>query len=372
MISPSRQSLKILAAGALLASTLAGGFFWGRSREGDTSTPVDPTVTEVVTATVKVAPMQMGNLNGGIAAFGSIVPQPGASQTLSVAYESRVLSIAVREGEIVAAGTPLLTLSGSPDAQLALEQSRIDAKAAEVQLAQTRNRHDLKLADNGQLAQSQQAFESAKAKVSSLEARNLGASHTLKAIAPGVVTKISVQSGAVVAPGSSLLDLADISKLEARLGVEPQEATGLRPGSIVMLEAVDGGTQPVQAHLRTVSPAINPTTRLRDAYMILPPGHPFVLGQFVHGTLTPVSHGGSGGFIVPYAAVLPDGSHYLLYTVRLGHAVRHEVTVLRQDGDRVQVAGANLDPAEPVVVMGNYELQDGMAVRNEQAPGSSR
>ena len=312
--------------------------------------------------------MQTGYLDGGITAFGSVVPQPGASQTLSVAYESRVLSIAVREGEIVAAGTPLLTLSGSPDAQLALEQSRIDAKAAEVQLAQTRNRHDLKLADNGQLAQSQQAFESAKAKASSLTARNMGASHTLKAMAPGVVVKLSVQAGAVVAPGASLLELADTTRLEVRLGVEPQAATGLRPGSLVMVEPVEGGTKkPTQARLRTVSPAINPATRLRDAYLTLPQGHPFLLGQFIHGTLT-ANREGPGSLIVPYAAVLPNGRHHLLFTVRKGHAVRHEVTVLRQEGDRVQVVGADLDASEPVVVMGNYELQDGMAVRMEPTP----
>lgn len=369
MISPSRQSLKILAAGALLASTFAGGFFWGRSRAGDASTPVDPAGTDVVTATVKVAPMQMGNLNGGMIAFGSVLPAPGASRTLSVAYESRVLSIAVREGEIVAAGTPLMTLSGSPDAQLALDQARIDTQAAAVLLAQAQNRHDLKLADNAQLAQAQQAFDSAQAKTSNLEARNMGANHTLKAGAPGVVVKVIAQSGAVAGPGAALMELADLSQLEARLGLEPKGAGSLQPGSTVALETVDGGIpRPVQARLRTVSPAINPATRLRDAYLTLPSGHPFVLGQYLRGTLEPMKGEGPGGFIVPYAAVLLDEGRYLLYTVRKGHAIRHQVQVLRQDGDRVQVAGAGLDPTEPVVVQGNYELQDGMAVGIEKAP----
>ena len=370
-MSPTQRNLSILAAGALLAATLAGGFFWGRSRVGSPAVQVGATEPGELTASVKVVPMQKGTLSSGVTAFGSIVPEPGASRTLSVAYESRVRSIIVREGEIVAAGTPLLILSGSPDAELALDQARIDAKAAEVLLEQTRNRHDLKLADNGQLAQAQQAFDSAQAKVSSLETRNMSANHTLKADTPGVVVKISVQSGAVVAPGGSLLDLADISKLEARLGVEPQKAEGLRPGSTLMLEAVDGSIRTIQARLRTVSPALNPATRLRDVYASLPPGHPFVLGQYVQGTLSTRDiggPGGNGGVIVPYSAVLPAEGHYLLYTVRKDRAIRHQVQVLRQDGDRVQVAGAGLDPTEPVVVQGNYELQDGMAVRIEKAP----
>ena len=368
-MSHSRQSLSIVAAAALLAATLGAGFYWGRSHAGAADSHAEAAEPDAVTAAVKVAPMQKGSLNGGIVAFGSVLPEPGASQTLSVAYESRVLSIAVREGQIVVAGTPLMTLSGSPDAQLALNQARIDEKAAAAVLAQIRNRHDLKLADNGQLAQAQQAFDSAQAKTSSLEARNMGTNHTLKAGAPGVVVKVTAQSGAVVGPGASLMELADISKLEARLGVEPQEAARLRSESSVMLEAVEGGSpRPVQARLRTISSAINPATRLRDAYVTLPAGHPFVLGQYLRGTLSPSKNDGPVGFIVPYAAVLPDAGRYLLYTVRKGHAARHEVQVLRQEGDRVQVAGADLDPAEPVVVQGNYELQDGMAVRVEQAP----
>ena len=68
---------------------------------------------------------------------------------------------------------------------------------------------------------------------------------------------------------------------------------------------------------------------------------------------------------MPYAAVLPEEGKQILYTLRAGHAVRHEVQVLVQSLDRVQVSGEGLDPAEPVVVQGNYEVQDGMAVRVE-------
>ncbi len=348
-----------LMAGLLMAA-LAAGFFWGRSRGATPGAKEGSGEQDQVTATVQVAAMKKGVLESNLAAFGSIVPAPGAAQTISVAYECRITSIVVSEGQIVTTGTPLLTISDSPDALLALEQARIDGRAAETQLLQTRHRHGLKLADNGQLAQAEQAFDSAQARLKSLEARHLGGPQVLRAKAPGVVTRIPVQVGAVLPLGSSLVELADTQHLESRLGVEPKDAAHLRQGGAVALSIVDGkSASTVQTRIRTISPAINPTTRLVDVFVSLPQGHHFLLGHYVRGKMPEAAH---EGLIVPYGAILPDEGRYVLFTIRNGHAVRHEVQVLVQNGDRVQVAGQELDVAEPVVVQGNYELQDGMAV----------
>jgi len=363
-MSPRSRFWSALIVSVLAALTL--GYFWGRSHGQEPGPEEGPGKQAQVIAAVKVAVAQKGVLKGKLSAFGSIVPAPGASQAISVAYECRVASILVSEGQVVTAGTPLLSVLDSPDALLALEQARIDEQAAETQLEQVRTRHALKLADNGQLAQAVQAFDTAQAQVRSLEARHMGGPQVLRAKGPGVVTKIPVQVSAVVPQGSSLVELADTQRLEARLGVEPQDALNLRPGGALLLSVVDGKTDAsAQARIRTVSPAINPTTRLMDVFVALPPHHPFALGQYVHGDILGTAH---EGLMVPYAAVLPEDGNYVLFTIRNGHAVRHEVQVLLQSGDRTQVAGEGLDASEPVVVEGNYELQDGMAVRVEPAP----
>jgi RND family efflux transporter MFP subunit len=351
----------ILAICALIAAALAAGFFWGRARSKSTEGQEE---AETVTAPVRVVLLKQGKLERQISAFGSIVPAPGASQSLSVAYECQVASIAVSEGQTVTVGTPMLTVSESPDARLALEQARIDTKAAETQLAQARTRHALKLADNAQLAQAEQAFNAAQARLKSLEAR--GATQVLRTLAAGVVVKVPVQVGAILAPGTLLVEVADVHRLEARLGVEARDAARLRAGSSLTLALPGGeGVTKTQVRIRAVSPAINPTTRLMDVYITLPQGHPFALGQFVNGTLLA---GSREALTVPYAAVLPDEGRSVIYTVRKGRAVRHEVQVLLESGDELQVAGQDLDASEPVVIQGNYELQDGMAVKVEQAP----
>ena len=146
--------------------------------------------------------------------------------------------------------------------------------------------------------------------------------------------------------------------------MEPQDATQMRPGSPVELVLVDGvNNAKTRAIVRTVSPVINPATRLRDAYVALPSGHPFLFGQYVRGNLLTTAR---EGLIVPYVAVFPEDGKHVLFTVRKDHAVRHEVLILFQAGDQLQVTGEDLDPCEPLVIQGNYELQDGMAVRVEE------
>ncbi len=67
--------------------------------------------------------------------------------------------------------------------------------------------------------------------------------------------------------------------------------------------------------------------------------------------------------MVPRSAVLSARGQAYLFVVRDGHAVRHDVrTGLRSADDRVEVIG-DIKPGDPVVSTGNYQLSDGMAVR---------
>lgn len=358
----SKVAGPILAACLCLLATLGLGFCWGRSGR-KAAEPAEAAEGKTVVATVRVAAMTRGKLEGRIAAFGTVVAAPGAAQTLSVAYECRLVSIAVSEGQAVAAGALLATVTDSPDALLTLEQARIEARSAETQLQQARSRHTLHLADNATLAQAQQAGETATARLKSLEARHMGGLHSLRALAPGVVVRLPAQAGAVVPAGGSLVELADTTRLEARLGVEPLEAAQLHAGSAATLTGMDAGSPSAAVRIRAVSPAIHPVTRMRDVYLSLAPGQPFLFGQAVRASLLAAS---SEGLLVPYASVLPEDGKNVLFTIRNQHAVRHEVRILAQNGDRLRIAGPELDPAEPVVIQGNYELQDGMAVRVEE------
>jgi len=319
-----------------------------------------------VSAAVAVVPIKNGTVTRAVEAYGSVVPAPGALFTLSVPFDCRVDQLLVSEGQAVSKGTLLLSVSGSPDAKLALAQARIEAMAAHDTLKQVQERHDLKLADDATLAQTRGIADAAEARLKSLQARLLDGLHELRSPADGVLYHLPFSRGAMVPAGTSLADVVDASHLEARFGVEPSERGRFAPGSTIALEVVDGGgAVPVVGRIRAVSTAINPATRLVDVYVALPQGSGLALGAYMKGSFTAAS---ATGLVVPYAAVLPEDAGFVLFTVKDGKAVRHGVTVASENGKEAAVAGADLAAGDLAVVSGNYELQDGMAVRVESAP----
>ena len=74
------------------------------------------------------------------------------------------------------------------------------------------------------------------------------------------------------------------------------------------------------------------------------------------------------GLIVPHSAVLPEGRGHSLFTIKDNRAVKHLVQVGLRNDKEVEIKGAGLQAGESVVVLGNYELKNGMAVKVEAAP----
>ena len=99
-----------------------------------------------------------------------------------------------------------------------------------------------------------------------------------------------------------------------------------------------------------------------------------LLGEHVQASIDVEKKGNA--LVAPRSAVLPDGDTQVLFTVRNGKAVRHEMTLGIASGDRVEVTGADLHAGDLVVTLGNYELTDGMAVqpqgKNVKEPRGSR
>ena len=96
----------------------------------------------------------------------------------------------------------------------------------------------------------------------------------------------------------------------------------------------------------------------------LPSTSKFLLGEYVLGKLPIAS---AEGFIVPRSAVLPEEDHYVLFTVKDGHAREHIVRVDLESEKDVEVFANDLHTGEPAVILGNYELKDGMAVKVDES-----
>ena len=156
------------------------------------------------------------------------------------------------------------------------------------------------------------------------------------------------------------------NRLEVRLGLEPDDINRVKIHQAVQISRVNvPALGKVTGHIRKVSYGVNPSTRLVDVFVSLPSAANFLLGESVVGNIAVAQ---ARGLLVPRRAVLPAGPASILFTIQKGRAVRHLVEVGLRNTREVEVKGPRLRAGEPVVVLGNYELKDGMAVRVEGTP----
>ena len=237
----------------------------------------------------------------------------------------------------------------------------ISAKRA---LQYMEQRFDLKLATNDQMLQAKQALDQAQAKLESIRRRGSEAPQTIHADVAGLISKVSVQEGAIVPAGSAMVEMVAQNRLEARLGVEPVNIDRIKLDQQVSLTRVNvPGSERVVGRIRKISRAADATTRLVQVFTDLASSSNFLLGEYISGKIVVAS---AQGLIVPRSAVAPQEDHYVLFTVKDGRAKKHRVRIGLQNEKEVEIKAQDLQPGEAVVILGNYELKDGMAVKAEK------
>ena len=176
----------------------------------------------------------------------------------------------------------------------------------------------------------------------------------------GLVQKIYVQEGSIVPAGNPVIDIVAQNRVEVLLGVEPENIEKVHPDQAVSITRVSVPTSPEAAgKVRKISYAVNPETRLVDVFISLTSPARFLLGESVEGKIVTTT---AEGLIVPRSAVLPEGNRHVLFTVKNGHAVKHEVSIGIETAEAYEITDSDLQAGDKVVISGNYELTDGMAV----------
>jgi len=290
--------------------------------------------------------------------YGTVVAAPGARQSPSVPFEAVVRRVLVSEGMPVEAGQPLLTLRPSQTSERELTGARTALHAADTSLRTARSRDSLGLGTRDQLARAEQVFRDARTRLDQVEQWIQLA--TVSAPAPGVVVAVHATEGAILAPGTPLMDLALEGRFEVRLGIEPDDMIRIQKGRPVTVQPIGTHREPAYGAVRSVARAINPDTRLVDVMVTLSEDAPLLFGERVRGEIDVRS---GDGLIVPRSAVLPHDGAYQLFTLRDGRAVAHLVRLGVETDSLVEILGGRVAAGDSIVVLGNYVLRDSMRVR---------
>lgn len=311
---------------------------------------------------VETATVVSKQVSQTINAYGTIEADPDVLTVLALPRAGLVTKVYVRLGERVKAGDPLLVLDTAPGTRMQYAQAEAARNYAQGQLERTRQLFEQQLATRDQLAVAERALSDATeqlralAKLGANEARQI-----IRASSDGIVTGLSVMAGDRAAADSTAVLLARATGLIVRLGIEPEDARRVPDAAPVELVSIFQDELRISSNIVKINAMINPATRLVDAVAPIPADMvgQLTLGSTMRASIKLVEQ---TALVVPRSVVLRDSDGAYVFVVEDGKARRVPVKVVYESSSETGIV-SQLSEGATVVKSGNYELDDGGAVR---------
>ena len=303
-----------------------------------------------------------------VQAWGMAVGDPHRASVISLGHGGQVIGAEVVAGQVVKHGQVLLRIAPDPAARNAYRQAQSALALATGELKRTGQMAAQHLATQSQLAAARKALNDAQAALEAQRALGGGdAEETIDAPTDGVVTTLSVNLGDRFQADAGLLTFTPSHGLVARLGVQPEDGPRLKAGMPVQVQGVYGDANVFNGRVDMVGQAVDAQTHLLPLQVALPPqaSASLVAGAAVQASIETASY---TAWALPRDAVLHDDKGDYVFAVDHDHAKRIAVSLKHPQGDTVGVEGM-LDSKMRIIVLGNYELNDGDAVREQPEPG---
>ncbi len=317
---------------------------------------------ESVTALVQTQPLGRHDLSAHLSCYGTITLNPEKVISLNFPRAGQITRLLVSPGEMVKKGLPLLEFETSPQDSVGYVQAQSAVELARHELSRLKSLAAEQLATRSQVAQAQKTLIDAEAALAAQ--MKLGTDkkkELLLAPFDGLVNDLKVVQGERIQMGTTALQLARTDGLLVVLGIEPEDRTKVKPGLLVQVTSVFDGSIRGSGMIRKVHGLINPQTKLVDVTVDLKneQAAPVMPGMSVRGEIILNQYRGPA---VPRQAVLKDNQGAYVFVVREGLAHRVNVRTDIESKGLVGITGPFRNN-DRVVVLGNYELKDGMAVR---------
>ena len=312
-------------------------------------------------ALVETAPLRKEAVTFNLSGYGTVFSDPGSTVNFSLPRSGQVTHLDVAAGQAVRRGATLFGFATDPVAANGYAQAESALQMAQSEFEHVNRLYAKQLATNAQLALARKALSDAQSAVHAQ--KKLGAGITqeaVKASFDGVVTALFAFPGDRLQAGKTVLQIARRNASTARIGMQPEDAQKIKAGMTVWLFPVFGKYDKLQGSVREVRGMIDPQTHLVDVIVSIGrKGDPVLLqGMKLRGEIEiPAGE----AWVVPRSAVLTGGQGAYIFQDDRGRARRVKVTAT-ENGEMTAIQG-KFDPGLPVIVLGNYELQDGMRLR---------
>lgn len=349
-----------LVIGALVVTLGAGAAWHWHAGGGAGATDAAPEKADDASVLVQLQPVTRQALARTLDTFGEIAA--GRPESVSFPQSGQLLQLPLVLGQRLRRGDTVAMIGTDPNAVAAYTQASNAVGFAQRELKRQQELASLQLATQSQVDAARKQLEDSQAALAA-RAKLGGALPRVTLTAPfdAVVTALPVAQGERVAAGAPVAQLGRLDRPRALLAIEPARSADVKPGMTVTIKPLLDSAAAITAHVATVNGIVDPKTQMVTAIVELPASQAAGLaaGTRVEAAIT---LGEGDAWSVPRQAVLSDDKGSYLFQITNSHAQRVAVKVQGENGPTYGVNG-KLDPKLPVVVLGNYELRDGMQVR---------
>ena len=321
-----------------------------------------PVSADTPSVQVKTATVVSQDVTETLTAFGVLDPDPDQVLSLSLPHAGLINRVWVRLGQRVKSGDRLLEVITAPDARMQYRQAQSAVDYSQRELERQQRLLGEQLATRTQVDAAKKNLKDAVATLKALQQRRQGVEEeVLRAPMDGIITRLDVAQGQRVQANKTAMLIAAEQRLIARLGVEPEDLVSVQVGTPVIITSVFVPTIRIETTVREVHAMIDPATNLVEVLSTIPKAQidHLVLGSRILGRFQLASR---RALVVPRSAVLGEADNAYVYTIDSGLARRIPVQARIEADDLIEVIGA-LKAGDVVVVSGNAQLSDGMAVR---------
>ncbi len=295
-----------------------------------------------------------------IAALGTVTARESVAVTAKVS--ETVQRVHFDSGDVVAAGAPLLTLSGQQQ-QAALAAAQAEAEEAERMFRRQSELAEQQLIARASLDTQRATRDAARARANEIRA-DIG-DRTIRAPFAGVLGIRQVSPGALVTPGTMIATLDDIARVFVDFPVPEGQLAHLATGQRVSGRSDAYPDREFTGTVSTVEARVDPATRAVNVRADFPnPERVLRPGMLLQVQL---SRPQRQALQLPEISVVQVGRESFVYRVKADSTVEQVAVEVggRIDGQVEVVSG--LETGDLVVVDGTGKLRPGSKVTEGSA-----
>jgi membrane fusion protein (multidrug efflux system) len=358
-LATQRRAVVVLVAALVVVAALAGrryGLFGGgEAHAGGTGGAQGAGAGAMPPMPVDVDIARLERVVDAVRATGRI--EAVHAVELQPDEQGRVVALLFREGQFVAARTPLIRIDNTLIRAQA-ERARADRDLARQQLERVRRLRADNAASPADLERVEAAARSAEAALSVLQLQIERT--TVRAPFAGVVGQRFVSMGDYVTSASRLLTLQTMDPQRAVIEVPERHAAQLRPGQSIEFTVAAQPGRVFRADVEFIDPVVQTARRTILVKARAPnPDRALKAGMFIEARLATATR--LNAIVVSEDAIQPLRTANVVWAVVNGKASRRVVQLGARAQGVVEIM-SGVQAGEQVVVGGVERMAEGMAV----------